>query len=341
MDLVDGPLLRVPRDLVAAARFAARVIEQGTALGGWTLRTEAGGALLAGALAHANTRLPSLASAGAGVLLAAYAHASGWGLPRGGAQAIADALAADLIRHGGTIETGHRIDRLDALDWGDPAAGDILVLDTSPRLLLTGSDLPDGYARALRRFRYGQGVTKIDLALDGPVPWINPEVAAAPTVHVGGTRAEIVAAERAVAAGRIPERPYVLVVQPSVVDPTRAPEGKAVLWAYTHVPAGSPQTAADVMLAQIERFAPGLRDRILALHERTAAQRGETNPTEIGGDISGGALTVGQLLRRPVPSRHPWRTPLPGCIWRPPPPRPALPCTGWQGGTPPGRPSPT
>lgn len=312
VDFTDGQLLRLPRDPLAVARFGFRALEHGSPLGARTFRTPEAAALLAGVLAHANTRIPSLAAAGAGVLLAAYGHADGWGLPRGGAQAIADALAHDLRDHGGTIETGHRVDALDALDWGDAAAGDLLVLDTSPRLLLTASRLPGPYAAAIRRYRYGPGVAKVDFALDGPVPWANTEVAAAATVHVGGTRAEIVAAEREVGAGRIPPRPYVLVVQPSVVDPTRAPAGRAVLWAYTHVPAGSPFDATEAITRQIERFAPGFRDRILASHSVAAADRSAINPAEIGGDILGGAFTLTQALRRPVISRHPWRTPLPG-----------------------------
>lgn len=263
-------------------------------------------------MAHANTWMPSLASAAAGLLLTAQAHAGGWPVPRGGAQVIAEALAADIRAHGGVIETGTRVTSLDDLDWGDPAAGDLLILDTSPRLLLTDSALPTGYARAVRRYRYGPGVMKVDVALDGPIPWRDPNVGRAPTVHLGGTREEIIAAEQDVARGRIPANPYVLAVQPSVIDPTRAPAGKAVLWAYTHVPLGSRADATAAVLAQIERFAPGARDLVLATHSTTAASRGRRNPAEIGGDISGGAFTMAQAIRRPVVSRHPWRTPLPG-----------------------------
>ena len=305
-------LLRVPAHPVTAVRYGLRVLEQATPLSALTLRTTRGAALFAGVLAHANTRMPSLASAAAGVLLATQGHADGWGLPRGGAQAIADALAADLVEHGGTIETGRHVTSLDALDWGDPSAGDLLVLDTSPRLLLTASGLPSGYARAIRRYRYGAGVAKVDFALDGPVPWANAEVAAAPTVHLGGTREEILAAEAEVAAGRVPERPYVLVVQPSVADDTRAPAGQAVLWAYTHVPAGSPYDATEAVTRQVERFAPGFRDRVLATRSVPASERSSINPAELGGDILGGAFTFGQAIKRPVVSRHPWRTPLPG-----------------------------
>ncbi|MEN2740450.1 NAD(P)/FAD-dependent oxidoreductase [Microbacterium sp. X-17] len=312
VDFTDDQLLRIPRDPVAAARFGIRVLEQATPLAATSLRTPEGRALFAGVLAHANTRMPSLAAAGAGVLLAAYGHAGGWGLPRGGARAITDALAQDLRRHRGTIETHRRIDSLDDLDWGDPAAGDLLLLDTSPRLLLTAAGLPDRYAESVRRYRYGPGIAKVDVALDGPVPWANPDVAAAATVHLGGTRAEILAAEEQVARGRVPDRPYVLAVQPSVVDPTRAPAGKGVFWAYTHVPSGSGFDATETIIRQVERFAPGFRDRILAIHSVPAESRSAINPAEIGGDILGGAFTLRQSVRRPVVSRHPWRTPLPG-----------------------------
>ncbi|WP_434970691.1 phytoene desaturase family protein [Microbacterium sp. bgisy207] len=310
--VTSDQLIRMPQHPLTALRYGIRVLEQGTRLGSQSFRTPRAAALMAGAMAHANTWMPSLASAAAGLLLAAHGHAGGWPVPRGGAQAIADALADDIRAHGGVIETGVRVTALDDLDWGDPRAGDLLILDTSPRLLLTASGLPARYAGAIRRYRYGPGVMKIDVALDGPVPWRDPEVGRAPTVHLGGTREEIIAAEREVLRRRIPRRPFVLAVQPSVIDPTRAPAGKAVLWAYTHVPLGSPVDATDAILAQIERFAPGVRDRILALHSSTAVQRAHLNPAEIGGDISGGAFTIAQAVRRPVVSRHPWRTPLPG-----------------------------
>ena len=305
-------LIRMPRHPLTAVRYGLRVLEQGTGLGAASFRTPRAAALLAGAMAHANTWMPSLASAAAGLLLTAQAHAGGWPVPHGGAQTIAEALAADIRAHGGVIETGTRVTSLDDLDWGDPAAGDLLVLDTSPRLMLTASALPTAYARAVRHYRYGPGVMKVDVALAGPIPWRDPAVGLAPTVHLGGTREEIIAAEREVNRGRIPARPYVLAVQPSVIDPTRAPAGKAVLWAYTHVPLDSPTDATDAVLAQVERFAPGVRDLILAVHSSTAVTRAHTNPAEIGGDISGGAFTLAQAIRRPVVSRHPWRTPLPG-----------------------------
>ncbi|OCG76241.1 phytoene desaturase family protein [Microbacterium sediminis] len=312
VDATGNQLLRVPRDPVAAARFGLRVLEAGSFLGRRSFRTEAAHALLTGVVAHANAPLPSPAAAAAGLLLAAHGHAGGWAYPRGGAQAIADALVADLHAHGGRVETSHRVTDLAALDWGDPAAGDLLLLDASPRLALTLPGVPPGYARALRRFRYGAAAAKVDFALDGPVPWAHPEVALAPTVHVGGTRAEIEASENAVARGRVSERPYVLAVQPSVLDDTRAPRGRAVLWAYIHVPHGSPLDPTELVIRQIERFAPGFRDRILASHAVPASRREVENPAEIGGDVFGGAFTLRQAVRRPVVSAVPWRTPVRG-----------------------------
>ncbi|MFL0411167.1 phytoene desaturase family protein [Microbacterium paludicola] len=313
LDFTGNQLLRVPRDPLATIRYGLRVLEAGSALGRRTFRAERAAALLSGVLAHANTALPSLAAAASGVMLAALAHTdSGWAYPVGGAQAIPDALADDLRAHGGLIETGRRVDDLASLDWGDPAAGDLLLLDTSPRLVLTHPDIPAGYARAIRSYRYGAAAAKVDFALDGPVPWTNPDVARSPTVHVGGTRAEVEESENAVARGRVSERPFVLTVQPSVLDPTRAPAGKAVLWAYMHVPHGSTLDPTEHITRQIERFAPGFRDRILASHAVPASGREALNPAEIGGDILGGAFTMAQAFRRPVVSTAPWRTPMKG-----------------------------
>ncbi|MEJ1921822.1 phytoene desaturase family protein [Microbacterium sp. KHB019] len=312
VDFTGNQLLRMPRDPVTAFRYAVRMLEQATPLARASLRTDEGSALLSGVLAHANAPLPSLAGAAAGLLLAAQAHAGGWMYPRGGAQRIADALIADLQTHGGTLDTGARVRDLDTLDWGDPSQGDVLLLNTSPRLALTLDSIPSSYARALRGYRYGPAAAKVDFALDGPVPWSNQEVAQSPTVHVGGTRDEVWASENAVATGRVSERPYVLTVQPSVFDDSRAPEGKAVLWAYIHVPHGSDLDATELITRQIERFAPGFRDRVLATHSVPASDREAINPAEIGGDVLGGAFTISQALRRPVLSTRPWRTPVRG-----------------------------
>lgn len=312
VDFTGNQMLRIPRDPVTAVRFALRMLDQGTPLARHSFRTAEAAALMSGVLAHANTPLPSLAGAAAGLLLAAQAHAGGWMYPRGGAGLIADAMVADLESHGGTVETGVRITDLADLDWGDAAHGDVLLLNSSPRLALTHPDVPSRYARAISSYRYGPAAAKVDFALDGPVPWTNPLVAQSPTVHVGGTQAEVWASENAVAKGAVSDRPYALTVQPSVLDPTRAPEGKAVLWSYIHVPRGSDLDPTELITRQIERFAPGFRDRILAHTVVPASARERINPAAIGGDILGGEFTIPQAVRRPVLSTHPWRTPMRG-----------------------------
>ena len=307
-------LLRVPRDPLAAMKFGLRSLEQGTPAWNLRFRGDVAPALFTGVVAHAAGRMPNLASAGAGLLLAMHAHGVGWGFPRGGSQAIADALADELRSHGGEIVTDAPVSRL-AEVTGDSR---VVLLDTAPELLLT-ADLPAGYERALRRYRYGSGVAKVDFALDGPVPWANPEVGLAPTVHLGGSRDEIAAAENAVrrgyqpgAGGGAPRHPYVLASQPSVVDPSRAPEGKHVLWAYTHVPAGSTFDATELVTAEVERFAPGFRDLVLASASSSATEVAAHNANYIGGDIYAGELTMAQLVKRPVVSTAPWRTPIDG-----------------------------
>jgi phytoene dehydrogenase-like protein len=265
--------------------------------------------MLTGVFAHSIRSLPSLATAGAGLTLATHAHAGGWPIPRGGSGAIIGAMVDDLVAHGGEVVTGRYIRSLSELP---PAR--LVLLDITPRALLELADggLPDRYARAMARFRYGNAVAKVDFALSGPVPWQNDDLRRAGTVHVGGTRAQIARAENAVAAGRYAEEPYVLVSQPSVFDPSRAPAGKQVLWAYTHVPKGSTIDQTEAITRQIERFAPGFRDVILASSGRTARNLEDHNPNYVDGDIAAGEITLTQLIRRPVLSTDPWRTPLPG-----------------------------
>lgn len=314
-EFTGGQLLRVPRHPLVAARLAARMLQLGTRAGRSlfpSFTTDRAAALFTGVVAHANTALPSLAATASALYLLAHAHSTGWAYPRGGSDAIAAALLADLHAHGGTVDAGHRVRDLSMLDWGDPAGGDLLLLDTAPRLALTLPDVPRRYASAVRRYRYGAAAAKVDLALSGPVPWTNPDVAASPTVHLGGTQAEIEASENAVASGRASDRPYVLVVQPSVLDDTRAPKGAHTLWAYIHVPAGSTLDPTAPVLDQLERFAPGVRDRVIATHVMTAAARESFNPADVGGDILGGAFTMAQAFRRPVTSPTPWRTPMRG-----------------------------
>lgn len=313
VDFTGHQLLRMPRHPVTAVRFGLRALELGTRLGRATFRTEEAAALFTGVAAHANRSLPDVGAAASALFLIAHAHVGdGWAYPRGGAQAIADALVADLRAHGGVVETDVFVGSLDGLAWGDPSRGDLLLLDTSPRLALTHPGIPASYARAIRHYRYGAAAAKVDFALDGAIPWAHPDVVAAPTVHLGGTREEVEASENAVAAGRVPERPYVLAVQPSVLDDSRAPAGKQVLWTYVHVPPGSELDPTELVTQQVERFAPGFRERVLASTAMTAAERAVFNPSDIGGDILGGAFTFAQAFRRPVLSPTPWRTPMRG-----------------------------
>ena len=308
-EFTGSTLLRVPRHPLVAARFGLRAIEQGSPAWNARFDGDAAPAMLTGVAAHTIRPMPSLATAGAGLVLAMHAHARGWPIPVGGSGAIVRALVDDLVAHGGEVVTEVAIDDLSAL----PRTRAV-VLDVTPRGLvrIAGRRLPDGYRRALARFRYGNAAAKVDFALSGPVPWANADLAEAGTLHLGGTRAEIAAGERDVARGRHPESPYVLVSQPSIFDATRAPEGRHTLWTYTHVPAGSTMDPTDAVVRQIERFAPGFRDLILASASRTAVEMQAENANYIGGDIAAGAPTMRQLLRRPVLSPDPWRTPLAG-----------------------------
>ena len=308
-EFTGSSLLRVPRDPLTAIALGVSSLEQGTLAWNARFREEVAPALLTGVAAHTILPQPSIAAAGAGLALGAYAHARGWPIPVGGSQAIVDAMVEDLRAHGGEVVTGHDVRSLEEL----PSARAIL-LDVTPRafLRMAASRMPPLYRRALQRFRYGGGVAKVDFALSDPVPWANGELRAAGTVHVGGTRAEIADAENQVNRGRLPDRPYVLAAQQSLFDSTRAPAGRHTLWAYTHVPAGSPQDRREAVIGQIERFAPGFRDTILATSSRTAVQVQAHNPNYVGGDIAAGAPSLAQLIRRPVLRSDPWRTPVHG-----------------------------
>ena len=308
-ELLMGSLLSIPRDPVALLRFGLAALDQGTALWNRRFKEDAAPALLSGVAAHPVGRMPSLPSAGGGLMLSTLAHTAGWPIPVGGSQAIAEALADDLLAHGGRIVTGHRVASL-----AEVADSRAVILDVSPSVFLdlAAGRLPPGYARALERFSYGNAACKVDFILSGPVPWANADVARAGTAHLGGTRAELAAAEADVAAGRHPRRPYVLVSQPSGFDPTRAPAGRHILWSYCHVPAGSTVDMTEAVTAQIERFAPGFRDVVVESHVTTAAGLAEYNANYVGGDFGGGAVTLEQMLVRPVPTPHPWRTALPG-----------------------------
>jgi phytoene dehydrogenase-like protein len=253
--------------------------------------------------------LPSLAPAGAGLMLGTLAHAQGWPIPVGGSASIASAMVRDIEAHGGTVETGRRIDSLAEL----PAVRATLLDIAPPALLrLAGDSLPAGYRRSLASYRFGNAACKVDFILAGPVPWQAAELADAGTVHVGGTRAEMAEAENQVAAGKHPDRPYVLVSQPSRFDDSRAPQGRHILWTYCHVPAGSTVDMAEAVTAQLERFAPGFRDLVVQVQVTTAAGLADYNQNYVGGDFAAGLMDLRGLVQRPVVSPVPWRTPLPG-----------------------------
>jgi phytoene dehydrogenase-like protein len=303
---ITGPALRFPRHPVALGRFGLMSITPARSFAKRAYRGERARALVAGLAAHSFLSLDALWSTTFALMLGATAHAVGWPLPRGGSQRVVDALAAVLRSYGGEIMTGRRVTSLAEL----PAARAYL-LDLSPRQLerIAAGRLPDGYRRGLRSYRYGPGVFKVDYALDGPVPWRAAECGTAGTVHVGGTLDEIADAEREVSRGRHPERPFVLVAQQSLFDPSRAPEGKHTLWAYCHVPNGSTVDMTARIESQLERFAPGFRGRVLARHVMDTGWVEAHNASYIGGDISGGSHDGLQLFRRPVLSPDPYATP--------------------------------
>jgi len=309
--LIDGilaPPLRPPRHPLALARFARHGLRSAVALGG-RFSGERARALLAGMAAHSIRPLDAPLTGGFGLVLTVLGHAVGWPVARGGSGRIADAMVELLRTLGGELETGRTVTSLDGL----PPARAVL-LDVTPRQLLAiaGTRLPPAYRRRLARFRYGPGAFKVDWALAGPIPWRSPECARAATVHLGGTMAEIAAAEAAVAGGGHPERPYVLLAQQSLADPSRAPEGRHTAWAYCHLPAGSPVDMTERIERQVERFAPGFRDLVLARATRGPAQLERENPNQVGGDITAGLQSLRQTLARPVARPDPYATPAPG-----------------------------
>jgi len=272
-------------------------------------RSERARALFAGLAGHSVLPLETLASASFGLILGMLGHAVGWPFPQGGAQRLSNALAAHAQKLHSTIVTDVPVHNLRELP---PARA--LLLDLTPRqmLSLTGAQLPDGYRQALGRYRYGPGAFKIDWALDGPIPWRAAACRRAATVHLGGTMAEIASAERAVGRGGHPSQPYVLLSQPSLFDPSRAPAGKHTVWAYCHVPNGSTVDMTAQIEAQIERFAPGFAGRILARSVSGPAELERWNANLIGGDVGGGAQNLAQIIARPTLRPGPYRTPVAG-----------------------------
>ena len=304
LDVLLGDKRSLPSDPVAAVQVGLRLLEQGTPA--WrALAGEDARALFSGVAAHVISSMPSLVSAGAGLMLSTLAHTVGWPIPIGGSQAIADALAADLRAHGGAVITGQEVT--------EPPSG-VVLYDTAPTALLTiyGDAVPQHYAKALRRYGFGPGVAKVDFVLSDEIPWTDDRMAQAPTLHMGGTREHMAHAESEIRAGRHPEWPMVLAASPHLVDPGRIDAaGRRPLWTYAHVPSGSTVDQTERVTAIFERFAPGFRDTIVAVRSIPAARLAEHNANLVGGDIGVGGNTLLRALTGPTPRLDPWRTPIP------------------------------
>ena len=303
-----GPF-RIPRHPFLAMRFGLRAVRSGKGLAERWFETDRARAIVAGLAAHAVLPLEQSPGAAIAVMLGLAGHAVGWPFPRGGSQRIADSLASYFRSLGGEIVTGWNVNTVDEL----PPARAVL-LDVTPRQLLALAEhrLPDRYRRRISRYRYGPGVFKIDWALSGPIPWRAEECRQAGTVHVGGTLEEVARSEREAFQGQLSERPFVLLAQPSLFDSTRAPAGQHTAWGYCHVPHGSTIDMTERIEAQIERFAPGFRDRILARHTMNTAAMERYNPNYVGGDIAGGVTDWRQLFTRPVMRLNVYSTPADG-----------------------------
>ena len=312
VDLTDGvlaPLSVPPAHPLALARFGAVGIGSADGLARRRFDGDRAQGLFAGLAAHSILSLRSSVTAGYGLMLGVLGHLVGWPMAKGGSQAIADALVSYLESLGGSVECGRPIAAL-----ADLPSSRVVLLDVSPRQVvgIAGDRLPARYRRSLERFRYGPGVCKVDWVLDGPIPWTDPDLARTATVHLGGTLEEIVAVEDEVQRGGHPDRPFVLLAQQSLFDPTRAPAGTHTGWAYCHVPNGSTVDMTERIEAQVERFAPGFRDCIVDRHTMLPAAMEAHDANYIGGDINGGAADLRQFVGRPRLGLHPWRTPVDG-----------------------------
>jgi phytoene dehydrogenase-like protein len=303
--ILDAP--RIPRHPFVVGRFGLRALRSAGSVAQSTFRGVHARALFAGIAAHGILPLERVPSAAFGLVLGTLAHVAGWVIPRGGAQRITDALAAHLRSLGGRIIAGTPVRSVDDLP---PARAILCDLSPRPLLRVAGHRFPEGYRRQLEAYRYGPAAFKIDWALDAPIPWRSVDCGRAATVHVGGTLDEIALAERQVDGGVAPERPFVLLVQPTRFDPSRAPAGRHVAWAYCHVPNRSPVDMLRRIETQIERFAPGFRERVLARSILTPADLERHNANLVGGDIAAGASTLRQLFARPTWRMH--RTPARG-----------------------------
>ncbi|GAA4631395.1 phytoene desaturase family protein [Mycolicibacterium sediminis] len=303
--LLLGDKRSIPPSIPAALRVAPRLLAQGTPL--WrTLIGEDARALFSGVAAHTISQMPSLVSSGAGLMLSTLAHAVGWPIPVGGSQAIPDALIADLRAHGGELVIGEEVTR---------PPGGVVLYDTAPTALLGiyGDALPPRYSKALQRYRFGPGVAKVDFVLSGEIPWTDPRLASAPTLHLGGTRAQMSHAEAEIAHGRHAEWPMVLAALPHLADPARIDDaGRRPLWTYAHVPAGSTLDAAEAVTGIFERFAPGFRDLVVGVRSIPAARLADHDANLVGGDIGVGGNNMVSALTGPTPRIDPWSTPIRG-----------------------------
>jgi len=297
---VLGPVLRIPRHPWLLARFGINALLSAKVVAG-RFRSERTRALFAGLGGHSFLSMDEPLSSAFAILMAVPAHVVGWPIPHGGSQSITNALCAYYARLGGRLMTSSRVESLDAL-----SGYDLILCDLTPKQLLAiaGQQLSDRYKRQLSKYRYGPGVFKVDYALSAPIPWKAPECLRAATLHLGGTFDEIAASEKAVRNGEHPERPFVLLSQPTLFDRSRAPAGKHIAWAYCHVPNGSTFDMLPRLENQIERFAPGFRDIVLARHVLSPARLEGMNSNLVGGDIAGGALDLRQLLFRPTRSLY-------------------------------------
>lgn len=306
---VFQPVVHLPRHPVALGRFGPRALLPGTVV---TRRfdDEPAKALFLGVAAHAFGRLDTPLSGSVGMLLTTAAHAVGWPVAKGGSESIARAMVALLESLGGEVRTGVDVTSLAQVTEQLGAGPDIVLFDTTPDAVLriVGDQLPGRVQRAFSRYEYGPAVHKVDLAIEGDVPWTNENCRRAGTLHLGGAAAEIARTEAATARGEMPERPFVLVGQQYLADPSRSAGSVNPIWAYAHVPAGYPGDATEAVIAQIERFAPGFRDRIVATRARTATDMAAYNANYIGGDIGAGANTARQIVFRPRIALNPYAT---------------------------------
>jgi phytoene dehydrogenase-like protein len=303
------PMLHWPAHPVLMARFGFRGLPSASWIAKRSFKHEPARALFAGLAAHSFLSLEQLPSSAFAIVLALFGHAVGWPMPRGGSGLISDALARYFRTLGGEIMLDTPVNRLD-----DGPTAPVKLFEVTPRqfVRIAGDRMTDTYRKRLNGYRYGPGVFKIDYALNAPIPWRANQCSRAGTIHLGGTFDEVAYAERQVMCGAHPDKPFVLVTQPTLFDPTRAPSGKHIAWAYTHVPNGSTVDMTDRIERQFERFAPGFRDLVLARHTMNCADLERRNPNLIGGDINGGAADLFQLIARPTFSSCPYRTPISG-----------------------------